>query len=39
MPVVMISSKVGYEDFNNFSKAFRKVVGQSPTEYRKTHRG
>ncbi|MGI6106317.1 MAG: response regulator transcription factor [Lachnospiraceae bacterium] len=38
MPVVIISSKVGYDDFNNFSKSFRKLVGVSPTEYRKKHR-
>lgn len=29
-----ISSKVGYSDGNYFSKAFKKIVGSSPSEYR-----
>lgn len=29
-----ISSKVGYSDGNYYSKAFKKMVGLSPTEYR-----
>ena len=37
MPVTLIASKVGYENFTNFSQMFRKVVGVTPTEYRKMH--
>lgn len=29
-----ISSRVGYDDYFQFSKIFKKVVGVSPTEYR-----
>ena len=29
-----ISSRVGYEDYFQFSKIFKKVLGVSPTEYR-----
>lgn len=29
-----ISAKVGYSDGNYYSKAFRKIVGLSPSEYR-----
>ena len=29
-----ISSKVGYSDGNYYSKAFKKLVGLSPSEYR-----
>ena len=29
-----ISSKVGYSDGNYYSKAFKKMVGLSPSEYR-----
>ncbi|MDO4337401.1 MAG: response regulator [Eubacteriales bacterium] len=35
MPVTLIASKVGYENFTNFSQMFRKVMGVTPTEYRK----
>ena len=35
MPVTLIASKVGYENFTNFSQMFRKVMGNTPTEYRK----
>ena len=35
MPVTLIASKVGYENFTNFSQMFRKVMGTTPTEYRK----
>ena len=37
MPVTLIASKVGYENFTNFSQMFRKVMGITPTEYRKSH--
>lgn len=35
MSVTLIASKVGYENFTNFSQMFRKVMGTTPTEYRK----
>lgn len=35
MPVVMVSSRVGYENYTNFTQMFRKVTGITPTEYRK----
>ena len=35
MPVTLIASKAGYENFTNFSQMFRKVMGVTPTEYRK----
>lgn len=35
MPVTLIASKAGYENFTNFSQMFRKVKGVTPTEYRK----
>ena len=35
MPVTLIASKVGYENFTNFSQMFRKMMGITPTEYRK----
>ncbi|MCD8013707.1 MAG: response regulator [Lachnospiraceae bacterium] len=35
LPVTLIASKVGYENFTNFSKMFRKVMGVTPTDYRK----
>lgn len=35
MPVTLIASKVGYDNFTNFSQMFRKIMGCSPTEYRK----
>ena len=36
MPVTLVASKVGYENFTNFSQMFRKVMGVTPTEYRKS---
>ena len=32
-----IAYKVGFRDEKYFSKVFRKMAGQSPSEYRKTH--
>ena len=30
-----ISFEVGYEDYNYFSRVFRKQTGMSPSEYKK----
>ena len=35
LPITLIASKVGYDNFANFSKMFRKVMGITPTEHRK----
>ena len=35
MSVALIASKVGYENFTNFTQMFRKYTGTTPTEYRK----
>lgn len=37
MPVVMVASKVGYENYTNFTQMFRKVTGITPTDYRKKY--
>jgi len=37
LPVTLIASKVGYENFAHFTKMFRKIIGVSPTIYRKNH--
>ena len=34
-PIVEIAHRVGYENPNKFSSAFRQVYGTTPTEYRK----
>lgn len=31
-----IGKSVGYEDSNYFTKVFRRITGQSPSEYRNT---
>ena len=35
MPVTLIASKVGYENFTNFTQMFRKMTGMTPSDYRK----
>ena len=30
-----ISMRVGYEDYSQFTKMFKKVTGKTPQEYRK----
>lgn len=38
-PVGVVADMLGFGDQYYFSRLFRRVVGLSPTEYRKTHRG
>jgi two-component system response regulator YesN len=38
IPISLVASKVGYSNFSNFSQIFKKVTGQTPAEFRKTHR-
>ena len=35
MPISVIAYSVGYNDPLYFSKVFHKLIGKSPTEYRK----
>lgn len=37
LPVAVISSRVGYQEANSFTRLFRSATGLSPTEWRKTH--
>ncbi len=37
MPVINIAYELSYSETNYFSKAFKKKVGQTPTEYRMRH--
>ena len=37
IPVSVISSQVGYDNFAYFTKIFRERTGMSPNEYRKSH--
>ncbi|WP_294238925.1 AraC family transcriptional regulator [Pseudobutyrivibrio sp.] len=34
-PIGQIAEKVGFNDSNNFSRTFHKIIGLSPSEYRK----
>ena len=34
LPVGIIATKVGYDNFSHFSKAFKKYTGKTPTEFR-----
>lgn len=38
LSVTEISGKLGYENPNKFSTAFKEIIGLSPTEYRKSRR-
>lgn len=38
MPVTLIASRVGYDNFTNFTQMFRKYTGETPTDYRKHSR-
>lgn len=33
-PIGVIASKVGYDNFSNFSQLFKKIIGMTPQEYR-----
>lgn len=35
LPIIDISSKLGYADHSSFSRQFKKITGLSPTEWRK----
>lgn len=35
LSISIIASKVGYDNFSHFSKMFKKIVNQTPQEYRK----
>lgn len=35
-PIATVALKCGYEDSNNFSRTFKRVVGQTPSEYAKS---
>ena len=39
MPVINIAYELSYNEPNYFSKAFKRKVGMSPTEYREIHCG
>jgi AraC-like DNA-binding protein len=38
-PIAQIGYDIGFSDNHNFSNAFKKVTGQSPSEYRNTYAG
>ena len=35
LSITTIAAKVGYDNYNHFTQAFRKVMDQTPTDYRK----
>lgn len=37
MPIALVASRVGYENYTNFTQMFRKVTGVTPTDYRKKY--
>lgn len=39
LSISLIASRVGYDNFSYFSKAFKKATGLTPQEYRKEHAG
>lgn len=38
MPIALVASKVGYDNYTNFTQTFRKTKGLTPTDYRKKYR-
>ncbi len=39
MPIAQIGYEIGFSDNHNFSNAFKKATGQSPSDYRSTYAG
>ena len=37
LSIGIIASKVGYDNFSHFSKMFKKMINQTPQEYRRDH--
>ena len=37
LPVSQIGYDIGFSDNHNFSNAFKKITGQSPSDYRNTY--
>ena len=37
LSISIIASKVGYDNYSHFSQIFKKVVGETPQDYRKNH--
>ncbi|MDO4275031.1 MAG: response regulator [Eubacteriales bacterium] len=37
MPIALVASKVGYDNYTNFTQTFRKATGLTPTDYRKQY--
>lgn len=37
LPISEVAEQVGINDYNYFSRVFKKLVGISPTRYRKTY--
>ncbi len=35
LSVVLVASRVGYDNYTNFIQTFRRIIGYSPSEYRK----
>ena len=38
LSVTLVASKVGYDNFTNFTQMFRKYTGETPSDYRKRTR-
>jgi len=38
LPVSIVASKAGFDNFSHFSKSFKKYTGMTPQEYKKTSR-
>ena len=38
LPVGVIASKLGFDNFSHFSQVFKKISGCTPQEYRKRHK-
>lgn len=36
-PISQIGYEIGFSDNHNFSSAFKKITGQSPSDYRNTY--